>query len=333
MSFTAIATKHGVPLIIDMHAHAMDPEVYALAQNRTVLTGYGTREPPRTASGPGRDKYLNPDLQLADMDARGTHMHVISNPAVSSGISWAEPAREDELARRVNDTLAGWVRRHPTRFIGSFVLPLQDMDRAVRELHRAVDTLGMRIANVPACVGNRYLGHPYFAPFWQAVAARDVVVFIHPEGTPDMWYQDFSLWNSVGQPVEEAKVMSSIIYEGIFDRHPGVKIIVSHGGGYLPHYTGRMDRNVVNMPDSTRFISRKPSDYLTSFYYDTCTYDPQTLARLIDRVGADRIILGSDYPTGEKDPVAFVAQAGNVSSAQLAAIAGQTLAGLLGMPG
>ena len=160
MSFTAIATKHGVPLIIDMHAHAMDPEVYALAQNRTVLTGYGTREPPRTASGPGRDKYLNPDLQLADMDARGTHMHVISNPAVSSGISWAEPAREDELARRVNDTLAGWVRRHPTRFIGSFVLPLQDMDRAVRELHRAVDTLGMRIANVPACVGNRYLGHP-----------------------------------------------------------------------------------------------------------------------------------------------------------------------------
>ena len=327
---TATSPRHrNVPLVIDMHAHAMDAAVYEECRNRTVLTGFGTRPPPRTAAGPGREKYLDPDLQIADMDARGTDMHVISHPTVSSGTSWATPAHENTLVQRVNDTLASWVQRHPTRFVGSFVLPLQDMDLTVAELHRATDTLDMRIANLQACVGNRYLGHPSFKPFWDAAYAKNIVVFIHPEGTTDPWYQDYSLWNSVGQPVEEAKVMSSLIYEGIFDQYPGIKIVMSHGGGYLPHYTGRMDRNITNMPDSIRNISRKPSDYLKDFYYDTCTYDPQTLAKLIDRVGADRIILGSDYPTGEKDPVNFVEQAKNVNPHQLADIAGGTLKKLL----
>jgi aminocarboxymuconate-semialdehyde decarboxylase len=180
-------------------------------------------------------------------------------------------------------------------------------------------------------VKGRYLGHPELRPFWQAVNDRDLTVFLHPEGVKDLWYQDYMLWNSVGQPLEETKAMCSMIYEGLFEQFPNLKIVVSHGGGYLPHYTGRLDRNVRTAPQTTKNITRKPSDYLRNFYYDTCVYDPQILAALIRRVGADRMVLGSDYPTGEVDPVGFVDASGMVSSAELAMISAGTAAKLLGI--
>ncbi|MET9871839.1 amidohydrolase family protein, partial [Streptomyces sp. NPDC006386] len=143
-------------------------------------------------------------------------------------------------------------------------------------------------------------------PVWEAIAERDLVVFMHPHGVKDPWYLDYGLWNSIGQTVEEARALSSMIYEGLLDHLPTLKIVVSHGGGYLPHYCGRLDRNVHNMPHSARNITRLPSEYLRDLYYDTCVYDPEVLAALVGRVGANRIVLGSDYPVGDPDPVGFI---------------------------
>src|SRR5262249_49453027 len=163
------------------------------------------------------------------------------------------------LVRRVNDCAAAWCAAHPKRFVGSFVLPLQDVDSSLREMERAVGELKLKVANLSSSYGGEDLRHSRFHPFLGAPAPPRGPGFIPPEGVKDLGFQDFGLGNSVGQPIEEAKVMSSIIYEGIFDRFPGVKIVMAHGGGYLPHYFGRLDRNVTNMPASTKNISRKPS--------------------------------------------------------------------------
>ena len=152
-----------------------------------------------------------------------------------------------------------------------------------------------------------YLGDPVYHPFWEAVHRRGMTVWIHPEGTRDPWFQRYALWNSAGQSIEEAKVMASLIYEGVMHRFPGLKVVVAHGGGYFPHYLGRMDRNHANRPDTVRNTGgKKPSEFLRAFHYDSCVYDPQVLKVLIERVGADRLVMGSDYPVGEKDPVGFI---------------------------
>jgi aminocarboxymuconate-semialdehyde decarboxylase len=319
---------------IDFHTHFVDPGVMRQSAPHWILSGFGTRsfEPPPAGSPRALQtaRMLDPELALADISARGVDVHVLSASTVVQGTAWAEPELQAELERRTNDACARWVALAPDRFVGSFTLPLRDDRLALRELDRASDELGLRIVNLPAQVDGDYLGAPRFGDLWAALQQRQTLVFIHPDGIRDPWFQEYSLWNSVGQPIEEAKVMSSVILEGVLDRHPGLRIVISHGGGYLPHYFGRLDRNVTNMPDSVRNISRRPSEYLRSFYYDTCVYDPAILAALADRVGTDRIVLGSDYPVGDADPLAVVREAG-FAPADVEAITGGTAAQLLGL--
>lgn len=319
--------------VIDFHAHFLDPTVLAQAGPRSVASGFGARAidpPPGTRFAEIHAKMLDPDLQVADLDRLGIDRCVISASLVVAGTSWAAPAQALELNKRLNDTAADWVSRHPTRLIGSFTLPLQDLELSHGELERAVDELGLRVANLPAQIAGSYLGAPEFRPLWQSIAQRNLVAFIHPDGVSDRWFQAYSLWNSVGQPIEEAKVLSSLIYEGVLEELPGLRIVVSHGGGYLPHYYGRLDRNVQNMPDSARNISKRPSEYLSQLYYDTCLYEPAMLSALIDRVGAERIVMGSDYPVGEADPIGFVERCDRLSQAQRTDVLGTTAARLLG---
>lgn len=137
------------------------------------------------------------------------------------------------------------------------------------------------------------------------------------------------MWNSIGQSIEEVRVMSSLIYEGVMERHSGLKIVMAHGGGYMPHYTGRLDRNASFRPWTTRNLSKKPSEYLRNFYYDSCTYDARTLELLVERIGADRVVMGSDYPFGGFDPLDFLESATGLNDQQRAAIAGANSATLL----
>jgi aminocarboxymuconate-semialdehyde decarboxylase len=156
-------------------------------------------------------------------------------------------------------------------------------------------------------------------------------VWIHPEGVRDPWFQRYALWNSAGQSIEEAKVMASLIYEGVMHKYPHLKVVMAHGGGYFPHYMGRMDRNHANRPDTVKNTGgRKPSDFLRAFHYDTCVYDPQVLKVLLERVGADRLVMGSDYPVGEKDPLAFIRE-NTPSEEQVQQICGGNAARLLNL--
>lgn len=323
--------------VVDFHAHFVQPDVMRASAPRWILSGFGTRpfEPPAPGSPRALQtaKMLDPGLQLADMDARGIDVHVVSASTVVQGTGWAEPAEQAELERRVNDEAARWVAHAPERFVGSFTLPLRDVELALAELDRAVDELGLRVANLPAQSDGDYLGAPRLRPVWEAIHERGLPVFVHPDGIRDPWFQEYSLWNSVGQPIEETKAVASLVLEGVLDRLPGLTIVISHGGGYLPHYFGRLDRNVTNMPDSVRNISRAPSAYLSDLYYDTCVYDVSILEALVGRYGAERLVLGSDYPVGDEDHLGFLGTAGNLSPGELAAIAGGTASKLLGLGG
>jgi aminocarboxymuconate-semialdehyde decarboxylase len=274
---------------------------------------------------------FDPAAEIADMDARGIDTAVVSASTVLQGTSWADPATDQALCRRCNEQAADWVARFPGRFVGSAVLPLQDAKLAIAELEYAVRELGLRVANISSSYQGVYVGDPVYHGFWEAVAALGVTVWIHPDGVRDPWFQRYALWNSVGQSIEETKAMTSLVYEGVMARHPGLKVVMAHGGGYFAHYMGRMDRNTANRPDTVRNTGgRTPSDFLRSFHYDTCVYDPQVLKVLLERVGADRLVMGSDYPVGESDPVGWLREAG-LAGDDLAAIAGGNAARLLGL--
>lgn len=321
------------PLVIDFHVHMLDEKVFEASAGKTVMSGFGKTDQSMQRSR-GADmigRMFKPENQIVDMDARGIDMSVITASTVIQGTSWADPQTDLDLCRRCNDRTAEWVAQYPNRFIGSFVLPLQDIDRSMAEFERCVRDLKFKVANVSSNYQGIYMGAPVYRPFWDAVVATDTVVWIHPEGIRDPWFQEYALWNSAGQSIEEAKVMCSLIYDGVMHHYPAVKIIMAHGGGYFPHYLGRMDRNTGNRPATVKNTGgRKPSEFLRSFYYDTCVYDPLVLKTLIERVGIDRLILGSDYPVGETDPVGFARNCG-IAGAGLAAVAGGNAARLLGM--
>lgn len=322
-----------LPLVVDFHVHMLEPEVFKASTNKTVFTGFGAA--PATAPRPGAQQLMgrmfDPAAEIEDMDARGIDMSVVSSSTVLQGSSWADPKTDLALCRRCNDQAADWVARHPKRFVGSFVLPLQDVKLALQELERAVQTLGLKVANISSSYNGLYMGDPAYHPFWEAVERLGAAVWIHPEGVRDPWFQRYALWNSLGQSVEEAKAMASLIYEGVMTKFPRLRIVMAHGGGYFPHYMGRLDRNTVNRPDTVRNAGGStPSAFLRSFYYDSCVYDPKVLQVLLERVGADRLVMGSDYPVGEKDPVGWLRACG-VAGADLAAIAGGNAARLLGI--
>ncbi|MBL8376493.1 MAG: amidohydrolase [Burkholderiales bacterium] len=319
--------------VIDFHVHMLEPEVFRASTNKTVFTGFGAN--PMPAPRPGAagmmQRMFDAEAVIADLDARGIDVGVISSSTVLQGTSWADPASDAALCRRCNEQAVDWQSRYPARFVGSMVLPLQAPGLALAELRRAADEDGLRVVNAASSYAGAYLGDARFDAFWAEVARRGLVVWIHPEGVRDPWFQDYALWNSLGQSIEEAKVMASLIYSGVMARYPELKVVIAHGGGYFPHYLGRMDRNTANRPDTARNIGgRRPSEFLRAFHYDACVYDPAVLMVLIERVGADRLVMGSDYPVGEADPLGWLRACG-VAGDDWQAIAGGNAARLLGL--
>jgi aminocarboxymuconate-semialdehyde decarboxylase len=318
-------------LVIDFHAHVLERQVFERSWMHNVASGFGKNGPAKPGSRQDQlhHKLLDPTLHLEDMDRFGIDVSVLSHSTVIAGGQWAGPRTDLELNQRANDHIAELVRAHPSRFVGSFSLPLQDLALSLKEAERCSEELNFGVLNLPAAARGAYLGDPRYLPLWELVASQHLIAFIHPDGVTDPWFQQYSLWNSIGQTIEEAKVMSSLIYEGVLERWPDLRIVMAHGGGYLPHYYGRLDRNFTNRPETAQNITAKPSTYLPRFYYDTCVYVPHVLEELVDLVGPGRIVLGSDWPMGGTDPVAFVGQARNVGAEEAAQIKGENAAALL----
>jgi aminocarboxymuconate-semialdehyde decarboxylase len=322
--------------IIDFHVHFNDPEVHKRGNAHNVMSGFGARPMAPAQPSDGwryqiQEKVKDPAQQVADMDKFGIGMHVTSLIGVSCNTDWAEPQEAASLNRHANEMNAEWVRKYPDRFVGAFTLPLADMPLAMKELDYAVNTLKLKVASVSSNSRGDYLGEERFRPFWEAIHSHGIPVFIHPHGMTDKKLQKYFLWNGIGQPMEETRVMASLIFEGVLDKFPGLKIVMAHGGGYLPHYARRLDRNVENNASVGVNISKKPSEYLRDFYYDTCVYGPDVLEALVKCVGVDRITFGTDYPVGERDPFATLKDCAVLSEADRTMITRSTPAKILGL--
>jgi aminocarboxymuconate-semialdehyde decarboxylase len=321
------------PTTVDFHVHVLHEEILDLAQDKVVITGFGSIPPEDRPVGSRRhqnyEMMLKPEAQLEAMNKRKIDIHVLSSSTVIQGTFWADANEDARLCRLMNDRVAAWVAYAPDRFIGSVMLPLQDISRSLAELERCCSAYGFAIVNAPASVKGIYLGEKHFHDFWAFADRHRLTTFIHPDGVQDMWFQQFSLWNSIGQPIEETKFISSLIYEGTLDRFPDAPIVVSHGGGYAPLFMGRLNRNVMNKSESAKNIKGLPGDYLRRLFFDTCVYDAITLQRLVETVGPDRILLGSDFPVGDTDPFILTHQLTGLSAAEREAINGGTALGLV----
>ncbi len=282
------------------------------------------------------DHPLTPDFytaeqMLKDMDAVGMKMAAISAapPTLSY---WAEPAAAVELAASMNESIAQRVRTHPDRFVGLATLPLQDVEASVGEARRAICQLGLAGFQIGSHVNGKHLDHPDFAPLFATLAELDVPIFVHPyipAGQERM--QDYYLHNLLGMVSETGLAIATLIYGGILERWPNLKLIFAHAGGVFPYIHGRMDHGYrVRTRECTAAIPRPPGTYMRQLYFDCITFQPRTLRFLVDLVGADHVLIGSDYPfdMGPADPVAEVIDNPYLSDEEKAQICGGTAAAL-----
>lgn len=287
---------------IDFHAHLIDPAIYRKTQAFSVFAQ--TTDAARAASVIAR--MADVEARIVAMDAMSVDTQVLSSSLVHQCTYDAEPSDALRLDAAMNDTIARAVAAHPDRFRGLGSVSLQEPALGAQELTRCMSELGLSGVSISTRVRDREIGDATLRPFWETAEALGAVVFIHPAGNHDTRFRKWQLWNSIGQSFEEAMAIASLFYEGILDAYPNLKIVVSHGGGYMPFYLGRIARNYVEKPATRTNMTKSPIDYLRMLHYDTCVYDPDTLANLVRIVGAERIVMGSDYPVGDMAPAQFV---------------------------
>jgi aminocarboxymuconate-semialdehyde decarboxylase len=248
---------------------------------------------------------------------------------------WAEPELGLASSRLINDRIAQTVAGHPDRFVGLGTVPLQAPELAVAEMKRCVEDLGLRGIEISTNVDGRDLSDPALRPFFAAAEELDLLIFIHPHHfTHPQRLEQFYLNNLIGNPLESTIAVSHLIFGGVLERYAGLKICVAHGGGYLGAYAGRLDHGYRARCDCREHISRPPSDYLRRLYFDTMVFEADQLAFLVDKWGADHIVMGTDYPfdMGEPQPVEFVQSVQSLSDEQRALILGDNAARLLKLP-
>ncbi|HLF03737.1 MAG TPA: amidohydrolase family protein, partial [Dehalococcoidia bacterium] len=216
-----------------------------------------------------------------------------------------------QLAREVNNEISAMTRQWPQRFAGLATLPMQDVKAAVAELERAVQVLGLRGAELDTVVNGKGWDEPEFLPLFQAAEQMGALLFYHPQPNNNFvtkFINRYALGNSLGVIVEDTLVTAALIFGGVLDRCPDLKVCIAHGGGPACFGMGRLDRGWQVRPEARANILQPPSRYQRRLYYDCITMSEPALRFLIDSVGADRVVLGSDWPYvgWDPSPVAWV---------------------------
>ena len=343
--------------IIDLHAHLTPQRFQAAIRATGEWHGLTSRTGELQVPGFRRTT----DQRLADMDALGVDMQVIS-PNAGFYQYGNDPATTSVIARDCNDEIADMCAAHPDRFAGFATLPMQDVRGAVAELERVMVELHFKGAMVNDHVNGRTFDEPEFVPFWEAAEQLGAVVFFH-QGSDTVVIariDRYHLDNSVGNLTERALTFGAIVGGGVIDRHPKLKLLLGHAGGYTAFGIARMDkaweaarelvnegvdpavalggefgaeRELLERAADRSPATRPPSAYLRSFYYDCCTYTGATLRFLVDTVGIDRVVFGTDYPAPMviTDAVNWIKGLGSLTAAEKTAILSGNPARLIGM--
>ncbi|HEV2097291.1 MAG TPA: amidohydrolase family protein, partial [Stellaceae bacterium] len=302
---------------IDCHAHCHVPEAMALMNLKETY--------PALVVSTDRIKL---------MDEQGIDVEALSiNP-----IFWYKAERDlaAQIVKLQNEKLAETCAQHKDRFVGLGSVALQYPDLAAEQLEDSVKHLGLRGTLIGGSVNGEELSDPRFHPFWAKAEQLGAVVFIHPQGTPELAGRlkgNGVLSNVIGNPLETTIALSHLIFEGTLDQFPGIKILAAHGGGYLPSYAGRSDAGCVTFPARcTKQLKLKPSQYLHRLYYDSMVFTPEGLRHLVAEVGLGQIVMGTDYPfPWTKTAVDHILDTPTLSDGDRAAMLGENAARLLNL--
>ncbi|HEU0021755.1 MAG TPA: amidohydrolase family protein [Dehalococcoidia bacterium] len=329
---------------IDIHAHLM-PRCF---WNAVAGGGnwYGMTHEPHpglgfTVSNGKRDGVSSPMLRstveerIQDMDAQGVDVQLVSVATPLFG--YHLPSDQGlRLAHEVNDEIASMTRRFPQRFVGMATLPAQDIPASIKELERTLTSLGFKGAELDTVVNGKNWDEPEFLPLFKAAEEMGAVLFYHPQPNNNLVMESFpkfALGNSFGVPLEDALVVAALIFGGILDQCPDLKVCVAHGGGPACFGMGRMDRGWQVRAEARVNIQRPPRYYQSKIYYDCITMSERALRFLIDAVGIDRVVLGSDWPyvAWDPSPVAWINSLESLNQAEKEQILWKNLEQLLGI--
>lgn len=344
------ATKHPAPVVRDRKGRALRVDIHCHYLNRDAQAKLAPLNPAqyepsaKFASPLTREvnvkqmhdraaKLSTIEERLKDMDRMGVDIQAVC-PAPQQTYYWTEPGLGLEVSRVINDRLAQIVATWPDRFVALGTVPLQNVDLAVTELERCVKQLGLRGVEINPNVNGLELTDVRLNldKFFSKARELDIVIFMHPIGfTQGERLMDHYFNNLIGNPLDTTVGASHLIFGGVMERHPGLKIVLPHGGGFLGHYWARMDHGWRARPDCRTIIKKAPTTYLKKFYFDTITFDPEMLRNLIDKFGPQQVLLGTDYPfdMGEENPVGLINSVPRLSAADKRRIMGETAARLL----
>lgn len=334
------ATRNDGP-VIDIHCHrecgpAGDLMAEAARAAGKVALGHGN--PITQAVNKRQLEHIRPkmdilDVRLADMDQMGVDIQAIA-VAVYQYYYWADPELGAKVARITNEEFVEAAAKYPGRFLPLGTVPMQDTEAAIGELRYLANELGMRGIEIGTHVEGEEISSPRLDPFWAEVEKLGLVVVIHTQGaTHTARLQDHNFVNIVGHAFEATLATAHLIFDGVIERYPNLKIVVVHGGGYLPAYSARLDHGWTAREDVSEGVPQLPTTYLRKFFFDTMVFEPGQLAYLIDKYGADHVLLGTDYPydMGDEDPLALIGSTQNLKQDQIDLIAGGNAARLLGL--
>jgi aminocarboxymuconate-semialdehyde decarboxylase len=326
--------------VIDVHSHFFPEEFLGLLEREGPAYGAGLDRRAEVAilSMPGHPpvplsaQFVDPDARLARLDVQAIAVQALSlSPPM---VYWAPAGLGVALARAFNDGIAALCRRHPTRFVGLATLPMQDVGAAVGEMTRAVRELDMRGIYLATSVRGCYLDDPQFRPVWEHAHRLRVPVFTHPHthlGAVELG--SFHLFNTIGFPTETAVLMGRLIYSGLFAAYPDVRVVVAHAGGTAPVLLGRLDHAYRNRRELQQALPEPPSAYVRHFVFDTIAHEDRTLRFVIETVGVERVVVGTDapYDMADDEPAARIARL-ELPDRDQAAILTRTAARLLKVP-
>ena len=310
----------------EMVAHAFSPEKEPAARFSNALTKTTNQKQMQNVHA----CLTSVEQRLRDMDKMGVDVQAISVSPFQ--FKYALPAELGaRMARATNENLASIVATHPRRFVALANVPLQDGAAAAAELDYCVTKLGFRGVEIGTNVAGQEVSRGRDL-FWAKAQALDVMVFMHPNGfTGGDRLTDHYFINSIGNPLDSTVAVGHLVFDGVLERFPKLKIVVAHGGGYVSHYPGRMDHVWGARVDARTALKKKPRQSLAKLYFDTIVFDQTQLRHLVELWGADHIVVGTDYPydMGWYDPRGFVGGARFLKDADKAKILGGNAARLL----
>ena len=301
---------------IDVHAHWFPPEWIALLEAEGNANGAKMGRNAKgwtniTIPGVALVSSFQPDMvdletMMSEMNRAAIDVRVFSltNPMVY----WAPPEFGLKLSRAFNDACAAAHRKHPDRFLGTIMLPMQSPELAVQELERAAALPGMCAVYMAMHVNGENLDRKEFWPVYEKIQALGLPLCLHPVNPCGLErMRDFHMRNLIGNPHEAAIAAASLIFGGVLDDFPDLHVVLPHAGGSFPWLIGRYDNGVASRHELDH-MKKPASEYLRRFYYDTISHNPQILRFLIEMIGADRVVIGSDYnfDAGYPQPVEFV---------------------------